>query len=198
VRGGRRFRRADARCRRLAGSALLAAVVLLNTGFSWAIIGDSVTYDAREEIARLDGFVRAYGGVDMMQGRPAVVQFERRGYERVVIALGLNDVSYHATPTELRQRIRQIMSRDAQGIECVLWVDLKTTSNTHAAWPSRSGRFNSILNELAPQYGVRVLRWSLMAAQHPAWFRHDGLHLTAAGQNGYARWLDNRVDHFCP
>ena len=154
-------------------------------------------FDARQEIAQKDGYVQAYGGVTISQGRPAIRRFGRLGYERVVIALGLNDVSYRATPADLRRRIRAVMRDDVRGVDCVLWVNLKTTSEVHVNWPSRARQFNSILAELAPQYGVRVLRLSVVAPQHPRWFRSDGLHLTPRGQRGYAAWLDSRADHFC-
>ena len=178
-------------------AAALAIVVFLTSGFSWAAVGDSVMYDAREEITRRDGYVQAYGGVGIRQGRPAIRRFRSLGYERVVIALGLNDVSYRATPAELRRRIRAVMRDDARGINCVLWVNLKTTSNVHVNWPSRARQFNSILADLAPRYGVRVLRFSVVAPQHRHWFRRDGLHLTPRGQRGYAAWLADRVDRFC-
>lgn len=176
---------------------VLMFVVLVTSGFSWAVVGDSVTYDAREEIAQRDGYVQAYGGVDIRQGRPAVRRFVRLGYERIVIALGLNDVSYRATPAELRQRIRAVMRDDIDGANCVLWVDLKLTSNVHDNWPERAGQFNTILAELAPDYGVHVAHWSLVAPHHRDWFRPDGLHLKAAGQRGYAKFLTSRLDDFC-
>jgi lysophospholipase L1-like esterase len=175
----------------------LIVVVFVTSGFTWAIAGDSVTYDAREEIEARNGYVQAYGGVDIRQGRPALRQFNRQGYEQVVIALGLNDVSYRATAAELRQRIRAVMRDDVENVDCVLWVNLKTTSHVHEDWPARSGEFNAILADLAPDYGVQVLPWSRVSARHPEWFRSNGLHLRATGQVGYTRWLKDRITHLC-
>lgn len=176
---------------------LLAVAVLVTSGSGWGVVGDSVTHDAREELVGRGAVVYSAPGVFIRLGRPAVRRLVRTGHERIVIELGLMDVSFRATAGELRHRLRAVMRDDLDGVACVVWTDLKTTSAVHPQWPARSGEFNQILRDLAEEYGVHVARWSVIAARHPDWFRPDGIHLVARGQLGYARYLEGRVDHFC-
>ena len=177
---------------------LLAAVVCLNTGAGFAIVGDSVTDDAREELGPHGATVYANGGVDIVTGRPAIRRLSREGRRRAVIELGLMDVGFWSTEADLRRRVRAVMRDDIDGIACVIWVDLVDWPRRgQPDWPGRAGGFNRILREEAAERGVRVAPWSNFAEHHRDWFRPDGIHLRLRGQRGFAKWVHGRVDALC-
>lgn len=180
-------------------AALALPLLLLVTSCQrFGVAGDSVTFDAREELGQKGGLVRAFGGVRIAgPGREAVRRLAGRTPGVVVVALGLNDVSFDATPAELRQRITATMRDDLEPVACAIWIDLKLSSNVHDNWPVRAGQFNAILQQLAARYGVHVARWSVVAPLHRDWFRPDGLHLNQRGQVGYANFVAERIRHFC-
>ena len=163
----------------------------------FGVVGDSVTHDARDELADRGATVRSAPGVDLRAGRPGLRDLAREADRPVVVALGLMDVSFWATQSQLTRRIRPMLRDDTEGVACVVWVDLKTTSGVHPQWRARSTAFNRLLADLAAERGAHVATWSRYSRGHDAWFRPDGHHLTAAGQTAYARWLAGRVDHFC-
>lgn len=178
--------------------AALALVVALNCGAGFAVVGDSVTQDAREELVARGADVYANGGVDIVTGRPAIRRLSREGRRRAVIELGLMDVGFWSSEAELRRRVRAVMRDDIGGIGCVIWVDLVTWPRRgQPAWPERATTFNTLLTELAGEYGVHVARWSIFAQRHRDWFRPDGIHVNRPGQRGFAKYLDGRVEHFC-
>ena len=108
------------------------------------------------------------------------------------------DVGFWATRDELYRRVRAVMRDDIDGIGCVLWLDLVDWPRRgQPNWPERAGEFNAILTELGRQYGVHVPRWSNYVLGHRDWFRSDGVHLRLRGQRAFARFVADRVDHFC-
>jgi hypothetical protein len=177
---------------------LLAATVVLNTGAGFAVVGDSVTADSREELGARGADVFANGGVDIVTGRQAIRRLSREHRRRLVIELGLMDVGFWSNEADLRRRVRAVMRDDIDGIGCTIWVDLVTWSRRgQPSWPERAAAFNALLTDLADEYGVHVARWSVFAQRHRDWFRPDGIHPNARGQRGFAKYLDGRVDHFC-
>lgn len=158
----------------------------------WAIAGDSVTYDSSEELIARGAVVSAFGGVNIPQGRPALRQFAADGQETVVVALGNLDVAQWATPTQLRARVRGALS-DLRGVNCVIWVDLRSLSTIHDNWPARVAVFNRIIEDEAPH----VARWSSYSRTRRSWFRADGFHPNRVGQLAYARFLAGQVSHHC-
>ena len=178
-------------------AALLGLVVALTSGSSFGVVGDSITHDAREELQAHGAVVLSAPGVFVLTGRPGVRQHVQAGRERVVIALGMMDVSFWATSAQLERRIRPVLRDDLAGVDCVVWVDLKTTSPLHERWPARSREFNTLLTRLTGEYGDHVARWSAFSVGHRDWFRPDGIHLRLAGQQAYARFLSTQVSRFC-
>ena len=177
---------------------LLAATVVLNTGAGFAVVGDSVAQDAREELEGWGADVYANGGVDIVTGRQAIRRLSREGRRRLVIELGLMDVSYWSTEADLRRRVRALLRDDIDGIGCVIWVDLVTWPRPNQpSWPERAASFNALLTELADEYGVHVARWSVFATRHRDWFRPDAIHPNRRGERGLAKYLAGRVEHFC-
>ena len=181
--------------RRLA--ALTLAAVVLAPGWRFGIVGDSVTYDSRQELEHRGARVRAFGGVTIVQGRPTIREFSRNGAEVLVIALGRMDLSYGASREDVRHRIGNVMRQDINGIDCVVWLDLTTQANLLPHWPERASAFNTTLRDLATRYGVRVARWSAVAADHPRWFRPDLIHLRPVGQQGYADFVARSANQLC-
>lgn len=179
-------------------SLLLAATVALNTGAGFAVVGDSVAHDSRDELVARGATVYANGGVDIVTGRPAIRRLSRERRRHVVIELGLMDVGFWSTEAELRRRVRAVLRDDVDGIGCVIWVDLVTWRRRgQPDWPARAQEFNAILAELADEYDAHVGRWSAFARSHRDWFRPDGIHPNQRGQRGFAKWAAGRVDHLC-
>lgn len=158
---------------------------------AWAIAGDSVTYDSRQELEARGAVVSAFGGVDIEQGRPALQEFAAEGRAVVVVALGALDVARHATPGQIRQRIRNALA-DLGSVPCVLWVDLRPTA-PNPGWAADAARFNTILRSVAPH----VLGWAGYSHGHRAWFRADNYHPNRVGQAAYARFVAGQVTRLC-
>lgn len=158
----------------------------------WAIAGDSVTYDSTDELHARGAEVQAFGGVNITQGRQALQGFAAEGQDAVVVALGALDVAQHATPAQLRARIRAVLA-DLATVDCVLWVDLRTTA-PNPGWAHDAARFNRIARALAP----RVLAWDAYSHGHRAWFRTDNYHPNRIGQAAYARFVAAQVGRWCP
>lgn len=184
--------------RRSAWLAFLALAVFLNSGAGFAIVGDSVTADAREELRPYGATVLANGGVDIATGRQAIRQLSREHRRRAVIELGLMDVGFLSTPAELRRRVKATMRDDIDGIGCVIWVDLPTFPREgQLGWPRRAAEYNAILDELGETYGVHIAHWSVYTRPHRNWFRPDGIHPNQRGQRQFAAFVAGRVNHFC-
>ena len=177
--------------------AAVLLVVLVTSGSSFGVVGDSIAHDAREELRARGAIVLSAPGVFIQTGRPGVREHVQAGRDRVVVALGMMDVSLWATSAQLERRIRPVLGEDLAGVDCVVWVDLKTTSPLHANWPTRAGEFNTLIARLTARFGDHVARWSVFSVRHPDWFRPDGIHLRPAGQQAYARFLATQVSRYC-
>jgi hypothetical protein len=179
-------------------AAALALVVVLNCNAGFAVVGDSVSTDAREELAPYGATVLANGGVDIVRGRPAIRELAHEGRRRLVIELGLMDVGFWSSAADLRRRVRAVMRDDVAEVPCVIWFDLVTWSRRNQPlWPERATQFNDLLGELGERYGVHVAPWSRRTRGHRDWFRLDGIHPNAVGQRAFARYVDGRVDALC-
>jgi hypothetical protein len=173
------------------------AVVLLSGGCRFAVVGDSVVSISRTEIGQEGGEALAHGGVDIVTGRPAIRELAEHPHEPLVISLGLMDVSDFATPAEVAHRIRSVLRDDVAHVDCVIWVDLKLTSNVHHQWPRRAMAFNRMLTEVADEFHRPVARWSLESSGHPEWFQPDGVHPNRLGQRQFAAFVADQVESRC-
>jgi lysophospholipase L1-like esterase len=178
-------------------AGLVALCLLLATSCRFAIVGDSVVSISRHELGGRGGQTFANGGVDIVTGRDAIRRLAAERDQPIVIALGLMDTSFHASPGQIEDRIRRVLRDDVAHVECVIWVDLKQTSNVHREWGSRSRTFNRILADVAEEFDRPVARWSDAAADHPDWFKDDGVHPNNLGQRHYARFVAEAVDQHC-
>ena len=176
--------------------ALLLVVAFLNTGAGFSVVGDSVAAQTRDELSTHGASVLAENGTDVAAGRPALRLVRRAGAERVVVELGLMDVGFGFRDADMRRRVRAILRDDLEGVECVVWIDVKT-STSRPGWAERAEAFNALLEQVAPDQGAHVARWSRFAEHHRDWFLGDGVHLKARGERGFANWVDGRVDAQC-
>lgn len=177
--------------------ALTLVLLLLATGCRYAVVGDSVVAISRDELRDRGGEAFANGGVDIPTARQALRLLAVANDEPIVISLGLMDTSRHTTPEELEARIRTVLAEDVAEADCVIWVDLKQTSNVHRHWPSRARQFNGILTEVAAEFDRPVARWSEHAAGHREWFQDDGVHPNQEGQRQYAAFVADAVERLC-
>jgi hypothetical protein len=178
--------------------AALAVAVFLTSGSGFAVVGDSVSQDAREELTARGADVYANGGVDIVTGRAAIRRLSREGRRRAVIELGLMDVGFWSSADDLRRRVRATMRDDIDGIGCVIWLDLPTRARRgQPQWPERAAGFNTMLIEEGERFGVHIARWSVFSRRHPDWFRADRIHPNRRGERGFAKYVADRVDHFC-
>ncbi len=175
---------------------IAVAVLLLAPGCRFAVVGDSVASLTRAELLERGGETYANGGVDIVTGRQALRQLAH-GDEPIVISLGLMDTSRHATAGQMEHRIRAVLRDDVADVDCVIWVDLKQTSNVHRTWGSRSRTFNRVLREVAAEYDRPVAAWSEASVGRPKWFGADGIHPNQEGQEAYAQFIADAVEEHC-
>lgn len=162
----------------------------------FAIVGDSITYTATDELEAVGGTVEAFGGVHILQARPALQEFAAAGRRRIVVEVGTMDVASWTNERRLRARVRAVFL-DLRAVPCVLWVDLKQDSVPPGLSPERTGMFNELLVDIAGQFGQHVAAWSIASEGHPGWFREDGLHPTDIGQVAYSRFVARNVTGAC-
>jgi lysophospholipase L1-like esterase len=175
--------------------ARLCGVVV--DGCRFAVVGDSVSSLTRDEFLDRGGETFANGGVDIETGRASIDDLAARDDEPIVIALGLMDTSLHATAEQIEDRIRTVLEHDVADVACVVWVDIKQTSNVHRDWPARSREFNRILEDVAAEYDRPVAHWSRASVGQPDWFQRDGIHPNHLGQRKYALFVARSVRRLC-
>lgn len=121
----------------------------------------------------------SYQGVTPPNALDAVVSYGR-GLGDVLIV----DVGYNEDSVGYRRGIDRIMRAAlARGVKGVVWVTLRETIPTYR-WTN-----GAIRSALARWRRLEVADWNVYSAGRPGWFGRDGLHLTAAGADGLARFL---------
>ena len=179
----------------------LALVLLLAApwlaGCRYSIVGDSVTFDARDELEARGADVSAFGGVNIALGRERLRALAQSGRRQIVIELGLMDVSRAVDQSIISRQIRRVLRDDVASVPCVVWLDLPVAPNVIPGWPERARTFNQRLRAIADEYGRQVAGWSVVAESHPEWFREDRIHLIDEGQRRYARFVKHTVDQLC-
>ena len=171
---------------------------------SVAVIGDSLTLSAQEEIAAalaltgievvaVDGFenrrmTRGSGAVP--PGTTAIeAVLESAAPELWVIALGTNDVGAQTGTEAFRQDmdgLLDLLPADAS----VIWVDLWIRDRLDGIVEANE----AIRLELGLRRGVgAVVDWHTQAA-HPGIITSDGVHLTADGKQLFADSIVNAID----
>jgi hypothetical protein len=149
-------------------------------------LGDSLCVGARDHGGGLTGALRSVGWEPEFicgsgEGLPWGIS-EVRDLESVpatvVVALGTNpsarDPEFEDLATDLREELTD------RGAHRILWVDFASARRSYEDK-------NTVLHDLARRAGDGVVRWSVLADQHPAWFRSDGLHYQEAGMRQWSR-----------
>ena len=171
---------------------------------SVAVIGDSLTLSAQEEIAAalaltgievvaVDGFENrrmTRGSSAVPPGTTAIeAVLESAAPELWVIALGTNDVGAQTGTEAFRQDMDGLLGllpADAS----VIWVDLWIRDRLD--WIVEANE--AIRLELGLRRGVgAVVDWHAQAA-HPGIITGDGVHLTADGKQLFADSIVNAID----
>jgi lysophospholipase L1-like esterase len=171
---------------------------------SVAVIGDSLTLSAQEEIAAalaltgievvaVDGFENrriASGSSAVPSGTTAIEEvLESAAPELWVIALGTNDVGAQTGTEAFRQDMDGLLGllpADAS----VIWVDLWIRDRLD--WIVEANE--AIRLELGRRRGVgAVVDWHTQAV-HPGIITSDGVHLTEDGQQLFADSIVNAID----
>lgn len=109
---------------------------------------------------------QAHGVLDSLESQAAIRQ-------TVVIGLGTNGPFSTALGQELINRLGSDRT--------IYWV---TVYGRDLSWQEDS---NATIRALAEaNENVHIIDWAQAAAQHPEWICADGIHLSAAGRDGYA------------
>lgn len=162
----------------------------------FAIVGDSITYIATDELLAVGATVEAFGGVHILQARPALQELAAQGRRRVVIGVGTMDVASWTNERRLRARVRAVFN-DLRTVPCIVWIDLRYGSAPPGLRTVRVFMFNRLLVDIAGQFGGHVAAWSTASEGHPGWFREDGLHPNDIGQVAYSRFVARSVSDAC-
>jgi len=162
------------------------------------VIGDSLTFERIDDL--MDALTAAGFGpvrVDARPGRRCVrdVPMARSGVRAVtrarqamdpatrwLVALGQNDADDTA-PGAGHALVAGVL--DAIGPAAVVWLDVVTVPP--AASPAAFGA--AIVEACGARAGVRVARWSAVAAGRTAWFAADGIHHTPEGTAARNRFI---------
>ncbi|HYF47327.1 MAG TPA: hypothetical protein VD926_14025 [Acidimicrobiales bacterium] len=171
---------------------------------SAAIVGDSLTADSASYFPA-NWFVNGFG-FRTMEGSAQRVADAAVGRGRIVTALGTNDVSVVQADPEITdpeaywlgsiRAIKVALNRSGSDA-CRVWVTVRDTGTTYGEeWHALARRFNVLLRART----LHAVNWSWHAregAADPAWFEPDGLHLTQAGRQEYARFIRTRSLRMC-
>jgi hypothetical protein len=147
-------------------------------GLSYAMIGDSITWQATADLEatipgiRVDGVIgRTFSGVDaafdsmMAGGTPDVL----------ILALGTN-------PPMTLSQVDAFMAK-AVAIDQVFFVNIRIPREWEAST-------NDLINSLPQRYGnVSVIDWHGFSGNHPEVFNTSGFHLSDDGKPVYADFI---------
>lgn len=118
-------------------------------------------------------FIEADSVLDSLEQQNAVRQ-------TVVIGLGTNGAFSVAQGQELINRLGSDRT--------IYWI---TVFGRELSWQEAS---NATIRQLAEMNeNVHIIDWTQAAAAHPEWICSDGIHLSAAGRDGYAQTVLGRL-----
>jgi hypothetical protein len=112
----------------------------------------------------------------------------------VVIASGYNDDA-RRFPADARALLRSLAS---EGVQRVVWLDLRTPASLSAANQARQRSINDSLRTLDRASPLlRVASWDAASRGHDRWFT-DGLHLRTGGAVELARFIRQQLQGVRP
>jgi hypothetical protein len=145
-------------------------------------VGDSIMLSASDELADYGFGTNAEVGRQFSAGVPVVKRLAKHGKlpRHVVIHLGTNG------PVDIDD-CHALIGYAAK--RQVYLVNVRVPRD----WEDD---VNRTLRSCAASYGrVHYLNWRKKSGRHlDEWIAEGGYHLTAEGQDGYAGWIDDRVD----
>lgn len=142
------------------------------------MVGDSVMLGGSPSIlvSRPDCIIDAKVSRQFIEADSVLNSLEQQGLLRqtVVIGLGTNGAFSVAKGQELINRLGSERT--------IYWV---TVYGRELGWQEAA---NATIRQLAEMNeNVHIIDWSQAAAAHPEWICSDGIHLSAAGRDGYAQ-----------
>jgi len=175
--------------RRLSGALLAGFLLLATAGPASAApprgrfgVGDSIMLSASDELADYGFGTTAEVGRQFSAGVPILRRLATHGKlpRHVVVHLGTNGP---VDADDCHSLIGYARGRQ------VYLVNVRVPRE----WEDD---VNDTLRACASSYGrVHYLNWWKKSARHlDDWIADGGYHLTAEGQDGYAGWIDDRVD----
>ena len=177
--------------RRLTATALLAAALAGGCGSdrpSAAVVGDSLTADATQEIeATVEPPVDIDGvpGATIEASLARIQLVARRRPEVVIVALGTND-GFFGAPDPGGAARQALDALDE--VSCVRWIGVAAVHDEPALVNV------PIAEAVASHDNAAFVNWAEVAAGHPGWFQPDGIHHTERGQRAFADAIDEAVE----
>jgi hypothetical protein len=179
-------------------AATVGAVRLLRPREELAVLGDSLTFQAKDQItgkghdAGYSMSVDGIPGIRLAMRMDAIAALALHTSGPVVIELGTNDVDTGAPPEELASRIDRAVTLLA-GDPCVVFVGVGVLYDNDG----RAHGFNEHLVAVAQFHpNVHVFDWETEYRQHPDWSA-DSVHLKPEHYADYARGIVDTVQHDC-
>jgi len=178
-------------------AATLAAGRLLRPRENLVVLGDSLTFAAKDQIiaaghdAGYSMSVDGIPGVRLIMRMDAIATLARHTGP-VVIELGTNDVDAGVDAAELANRIDRAVALLA-AVPCVVWVGLGILYDNDG----RAHGFNEHLVAAAQMHpNLHVYDWETTYRQHPDWSL-DTVHLKPEHYADYANGIIDTVRHDC-
>lgn len=145
---------------------------------SVTMVGDSVMLGASPSILKIlpDCVIDAKVSRQITQADGVLDSLEQQNtlYPTVVIGLGTNGPFDTAEGQEIIDRLGSDRT--------IYWV---TVYGKELSWQEDS---NATIRKLAEDNeNVHIIDWAQAASEHAEWLSSDGIHLTAAGRDGYAQ-----------
>jgi len=179
-------------------AATLTAVRLLRPRENMVVLGDSLTFAAKDQIIAAGhdaGYsVSADGipGIRLASRMMNIAALSHHTSGPVVIELGTNDVDSGVDATELANRIDQAVAFLAL-VPCVVFVGVGILLDNDG----RAHGFNEHLQAVAQAHpNMHVFDWETEYRQHPDWSL-DSVHLKPEFVPYYAHGVVNAVKHAC-
>ncbi len=149
-----------------------------------SVIGDSVFLGAAPSFKKLQKNVTIDAKISrqVYQGLDVAKKLKKKNKlgKIVIISLGTNGKFNPATGQELI---------DYLGTDrTIYWI------NAYGKELEFQKEVNQTIREMVKKNrNVHLIAWVDEAKKHPDWFYQDGIHLNAAGQNGFAKFIQNEI-----
>ena len=128
-------------------------------------------------------------GINTDQARSALKRLLQKNLVPpvVVVSAGTNDSALN--PSAWRAEVEQIL-RMLGPNRCVVWSNIVRPKSSSGG----PGPLNAVLTSVVGQYeNLDVVDWAAMAAAHPRWLVHDGIHPDEQGMRARAEGLAEGV-----